>query len=84
MIGRLRQLSEPRLRNSQTPVDRDILIQWVRKIILISINAPTLINDPWIAKDGKFLAKILIYVENIRTDGCKFIDVREQLLFGGN
>ena len=37
MIGRLRQLSEPRLRqqawieNSQTPVERDILVQWVRK-----------------------------------------------------
>ena len=38
MIGRLRQLSEPRLRQqagiekSQTPVERDILIQWVRKL----------------------------------------------------
>ena len=37
MIGRLRQLSEPRLRQqariekSQTPVDRDILVKWVRK-----------------------------------------------------
>ena len=37
MIGRLRQVSEPRLRQqariekSQTPVERDILIQWVRK-----------------------------------------------------
>ena len=37
MIGRLRQLSEPRLRQqagiekSQTPVERDILVQWVRK-----------------------------------------------------
>ena len=37
MVGRLRQLSEPRLRQqagiekSQTPVERDILIQWVRK-----------------------------------------------------
>ena len=37
MIGRLRQLSEPRLRQqagiekSQTPVQRDILVQWVRK-----------------------------------------------------
>ena len=36
MIGRLRQLSEPRLRQqagiekSQTPVERDILVQWVR------------------------------------------------------
>ena len=36
MTGRLRQLSEPRLRQqagiekSQTPVERDILIQWVR------------------------------------------------------
>ena len=35
-IGRLRQLSEPRLRQqagiekSQTPVERDILVQWVR------------------------------------------------------
>ena len=37
MIGRLRQLSEPMLRqqagieNSQTPVERDIFVQWVRK-----------------------------------------------------
>ena len=37
MIGRLRQLLEPRLRQqagiekSQTPVERDILVQWVRK-----------------------------------------------------
>ena len=37
MIGRLRQLSEPGLRQqagiekSQTPVERDIFIQWVRK-----------------------------------------------------
>ena len=37
MMGRLRQLSEPRLRKqagiekSQTPVERDILVQWVRK-----------------------------------------------------
>ena len=37
MIGRLRQLSEPRLRQqagiekSQTPVERDILVQSVRK-----------------------------------------------------
>ena len=36
MIGRLRQLSEPRLRQqagieeSQTPVERDILVKWVR------------------------------------------------------
>ena len=36
MIGRLRQLSEPRLRQqagiekSKTPVERDILVQWVR------------------------------------------------------
>ena len=36
MIGRLRQFSEPRLRQqagiekSQTPVERDILVQWVR------------------------------------------------------
>ena len=40
MIGRLRQLSEPRLRQqagiekSQTPVERDVLVQWVRKGIL--------------------------------------------------
>ena len=39
MIGRLRQLSEPRLRlqggieKSQTPVERDILVQWVRKFV---------------------------------------------------
>ena len=37
MIGRLRQLSEPRLRQqagtekSLTSVERDILVQWVRK-----------------------------------------------------
>ena len=40
MIGRLRQLSEPRLRQqagiekSQTPVERDILVQWVRITLL--------------------------------------------------
>ena len=38
MIGRLRQLSEPRLRQqagiekSQAPVERDILVQWVRNM----------------------------------------------------
>ena len=38
IIGRLRQLSEPRLRQqagtekSQTPVERDILVQWVRNL----------------------------------------------------
>ena len=38
MIGRLRQLSEPRLRLQAgiekylTPVERDILVQWVRNI----------------------------------------------------
>ena len=37
MIGRLGQLSEPRLRQqagiekSETSVERDILVQWVRK-----------------------------------------------------
>ena len=37
MIGRLRELSEPRLgqqagtEKTQTPVERDILVQWVRK-----------------------------------------------------
>ena len=36
MIGRLRQLSNPRLRQqagiekSQSPVEKDILVQWVR------------------------------------------------------
>ena len=40
MIGRLRQLSQPRLRQqariekSQTPVERDILVQWVRKLLI--------------------------------------------------
>ena len=40
MIGRLRQLSEPMLRQqagiekSQTPIERDILVQWVRKVYL--------------------------------------------------
>ena len=44
MIGRLRQLSEPRLRQqagiekSQTPVERDILVQWVRKINMFKPN----------------------------------------------
>ena len=38
MIGRLRQHSEPRLgeqariEKSQTPVERDIVVQWVSKI----------------------------------------------------
>ena len=41
MIGRLRQLSDPRLRQqagiekSQTPVERDILVQWVRRSKLV-------------------------------------------------
>ena len=40
MIDRLRQISEPRLRQqagiekSQIPVERDILVQWVRKVAL--------------------------------------------------
>ena len=44
MNGRLRQLSEPRLRQeaeiekSQTPVERDILVQCVRNIILVSMK----------------------------------------------
>ena len=44
IIGRLRQLSEPRLRQqagigkSQTPVERDFLVQWVKKYLLISKN----------------------------------------------
>ena len=44
MIDRLRQLSESRLRQqagieqSQTPVERDILIQWVRKMELIAFS----------------------------------------------
>ena len=43
MIDRLRQLSEPRLRQqagkekSQTPVERDIFIQWVRKSVLVRL-----------------------------------------------
>ena len=43
-IGRLRQLSEPRLRQqagiekSQTPVERDILVQWVRINIISCLN----------------------------------------------
>ena len=50
MIGRFRQLSEPRLRQqaeiekSQTPVERDILVQWVRnkKIVpLLSSKTPS-------------------------------------------
>ena len=38
MIGRLRQLSEPKLRQqagiekSHTPVERDSLVQWVRNL----------------------------------------------------
>ena len=41
MTGRLRQLLEPRLRQqagiekSQTPVERDILVQWVRNTFLL-------------------------------------------------
>ena len=41
MIGGLRQLSEPRLiqqariEKSQTPVERDILVQWVRKTSIL-------------------------------------------------
>ena len=47
MIGRLRQLSEPRLRQqvgiekSQTHVERDILVQWVRIASLMRILSPT-------------------------------------------
>ena len=41
MIGRLRQLSEPRLRQqagiekSLTPVERDIYVQWVRNLFKV-------------------------------------------------
>ena len=44
MIGRLRQLSEPRLRKqariekSQTLVERDILVQWVRNIYILALG----------------------------------------------
>ena len=44
MIGRLRQLSDPRLRQqagiekSQTPVERDILVQWVRKELSVQVK----------------------------------------------
>ena len=45
MIGRLRQLSEPRLRQqtgiekSQTPVERDILVQWVRRTASATVQS---------------------------------------------
>ena len=58
MIGRLRQLSEPRLRQqagiekSQTPVERDILIQWVKKEWVTGI-----IGSP---KDGLNLGILLL------------------------
>ena len=54
MIGRLRQLSEPRLRKqagiekSLTPVERDILVQWVRKLQLYNLTL----------RDEKSLSKI--------------------------
>ena len=44
MIGRLRQLSEPRLRlqagieKSQTPIERDSLVRWVRKFTLYNLQ----------------------------------------------
>ena len=44
MIGRLRQLSQPRLRQqagiekSQTPVERDMLVQWVRNFLYHTIT----------------------------------------------
>ena len=47
MIDRLRQLSEPRLRQqagiekSQTPVERDILIQWVRNCFFQRLSVCT-------------------------------------------
>ena len=46
MTGRLRQLSEPRLRQqagiekSQTPVERDILVQWVRNVYIYNTDLP--------------------------------------------
>ena len=48
MIDRLRQLSEPRLRQqakiekSQTPTERDILAQWVRIFCLGLLSQPRL------------------------------------------
>ena len=54
MIGRLRQLSEPRLRKqagiekSLTPVERDILVQWVRKLQFYNLTL----------RDEKSLSKI--------------------------
>ena len=50
MIGRLRQLSEPRLRKqagiekSLTPVERDILVQWVRNAYISSMERVISIN----------------------------------------
>ena len=56
MIGRLRQLSEPWLRQqveiekSQTPVERYILVQWVRKSRLVQTRLVALgtveVRDP--------------------------------------
>ena len=46
MIGRLRQLLETRLRQqagiekSQTPVERDIFVQWVRKVYVQPVQTP--------------------------------------------
>ena len=69
MIGRLRQLSEPRLRQqagiekSQTPVERDILVQWVRIELFFRDLSPyihnaasttdTLCNDGFIISGRK-------------------------------
>ena len=56
VVGRLRQFSEPRLRQqagiekSQTSVERDILVQWVRIMLdtiptFIYISSPVISNN---------------------------------------
>ena len=61
MIGRLRQLSEPRLRQqagiekSLTSVERDILVQWVRKNSITMVCPPVqeIIYSLWPGTGGR-------------------------------
>ena len=54
MIGRLRQLLEPRLRQQagiekcKIPVERDILVQWVRNVKAKLTHISGMIGSTWI------------------------------------
>ena len=79
MIGRLRQLSEPRLRwqagieKSQTPVERDIPVQWVRKgLFEITEVEITRVDCMYIHIHANFISEAKIKVLFIIQNRCFF------------